>query len=325
MEEITKDEFIEYITSKKTYFINRLGGSDYKAYILYQNEKVDLNYLIKYLSIWNGYYDNSQDKNIRFKNISRFFEELIKIYKNNTLSYNACNFIKYNPQFEKENNLKFISYHDINEGHYFFKKVLLKKYFKKILIISPFTKLIKSQIPKLNKLYNENNIELEFIFLNTYITYYNEDNNTYIDAPHGNFFETLQEYQTKINNIDFDIALLSCGTYAHFIGEHIKSINKKAFYVGGILPLWFGIYGDVYIKNPHANWFNNYKNCIFNKHTIEHSKKTLESLNSYLYNEYKYEEIIKTFDYKNYEALDYSYEEALLYHICKTFFKKNVI
>ena len=288
----------------------------------YKNGNVDLNYLIKYVSIWNGYYDNSNNNDIRIQNICRYFEELIKIYKNNKLSYNACDFIKNNPEYDIENDLMYISYHLINEGKSFMKNIVLKNMFKKVLIVSPFADLIKKQIPKLNKLYNQENIEVEFIFLKTYITYYNEDTDTYIDIPHNNFFETVEEYKSKINNLDFDIALLSCGTYSHFIGEYIKSINKKSYYVGGILPLWFGIYGDLYIKTPYANWFDNYKNCVLNKSDIQHSKKTLESLNSYLYNEYKYEEIIKNFDYKNYELLDYSHEEALLYHICKYYEKQ---
>jgi len=50
-----------------------------------------------------------------------------------------------------------------------------------------------------------------------------------MNIPHSNFFETVEYYKEEINKIDFDIALLACGSYAHFIGEYVKTIGKKPF------------------------------------------------------------------------------------------------
>lgn len=89
-----------------------------------------------------------------------------------------------------------------------------------------------------------------------------------------------------IKNIDFDVALLSCGTYAHFLGEYIKNIGKKSIYIGGVLPLHFGIFGDRYIGRYYQYFDYNY--CILNGYSIDHNHDK-ESLNDYLYNKNKYD------------------------------------
>ena len=47
-----------------------------------------------------------------------------------------------------------------------------------------------------------------------------------------------------ISNIDFDIALLGCGSYGLPLCDYIKiKLNKSAVYIGGGLQLYFGIKG----------------------------------------------------------------------------------
>ena len=47
----------------------------------------------------------------------------------------------------------------------------------------------------------------------------------------------------KIEN-EFDVALCSCGGYGNPICSYIYSLNKSAIYVGGVLQMYFGIYGN---------------------------------------------------------------------------------
>jgi hypothetical protein len=309
---ITIDEFNDYLDTTDAFFINRLGGSDFKSYKKFLECKNNIDTIINYLSIWNGYYDTSTNYKQRKLNLINFYNNLFFIYRNNKISYNACYFIEQNNNFVSDLNTKYIDYHFINESKYFFENILIKKYNnKKILIVSPFVDLIKQQTLKLNKLYNNDDINFEFVYLQTIITYLNEDTNQYINIPHNNFFETIEYYKNEISKLDFDVALLGCGTYAHFIGEHIKNIGKKAFYVGGVLQVFFGVYGDLHLKNKRYHWFDlNY--CCVNKFDVKHSPKTLESCNSYIYNEYKYNDIIKTFNYD--DTLD-NYDGAFISHI----------
>ena len=89
-EEISIQEFIEYL-NKDSYFINRLGGSDIKAYLKYKNDKKNYEQYITYISEWNGYYDLAKDEKIRKENLDKYFESLCDIYKNNKCVTNACN------------------------------------------------------------------------------------------------------------------------------------------------------------------------------------------------------------------------------------------
>ena len=41
----------------------------------------------------------------------------------------------------------------------------------------------------------------------------------------------------------FDVALLSCGGYGILILDYLTKIGKSAIYVGGVLQMYFGIYG----------------------------------------------------------------------------------
>ena len=68
--------------------------------------------------------------------------------------------------------------------------------------------------------------------------------------PHDNWFSTLKALKSAISKKAFDIALLSCGSYAIPLGEHVKlELGRKAIYVGGVLQLYFGIMGRRY-DNP---------------------------------------------------------------------------
>jgi hypothetical protein len=59
--------------------------------------------------------------------------------------------------------------------------------------------------------------------------------------------------KAEVSERDFDIALLACGAFGHPLCAHIKSIGRKAVYMGGELQLMFGVYGDRWVGNPVIN------------------------------------------------------------------------
>ena len=76
--------------------------------------------------------------------------------------------------------------------------------------------------------------------------------------PHDNWLETYNYLKSEINEIEFDVALLSCGCYGHPLCSYIYStLNKSAFYIGGRLQLCFGILGSRWIKRPEVEPFIN--------------------------------------------------------------------
>lgn len=287
-------------------FLNRFGGTDfnlmyntiYKKNITINELNVD--YYVNHLQEWNGYYDYTNNKNLKLNNLLNFLKKLDDIYRNNKFNTVACfdPNIKYIDYFSEINNLYFC-YHKYFENVDIFLKIFQKICNKKkILIINSFTDLIESQITNLNKLYNNKFfLNCEFKFIKTPLCY-KESISTETDIKE-NFFELVDYLCDKINKIDYDIALLGCGTYAHFLGEFIKNKNKKAIYIGGILPAYFGIIQDRHIKqNKYPLYFN--FNFIKTNIIYEHEKKqNRESLSDYLYHEFFYREVLIKFNSNN--------------------------
>jgi hypothetical protein len=47
----------------------------------------------------------------------------------------------------------------------------------------------------------------------------------------------------------FDVALVSCGGYGNLVCSQIYKMNKSAIYVGGVLQMFFGVYGSRWEKD----------------------------------------------------------------------------
>jgi hypothetical protein len=138
----------------------------------------------------------------------------------------------------------------------FVEKLLLDKYTlyrafeteligKTVLVISPFSRSILANFGSKREFFrNYQYPDFNLVTLNTPITYSGLPRNSY---PHDSWFETLDALKTSTLSLEFDIALLSCGSYAGPLGLHIESmLGKQAIYVGGVLQLYFGIMGRRY-------------------------------------------------------------------------------
>ena len=80
--------------------------------------------------------------------------------------------------------------------------------------------------------------------LNTSITY-NSSIDDLSNIKTENFHEECEALKNKLKGLDFDIAFLSCGSYAMPLGSFIKNeLNKQSIYIGGALNVIFGIYGE---------------------------------------------------------------------------------
>lgn len=58
--------------------------------------------------------------------------------------------------------------------------------------------------------------------------------------------EEMKLFQNKLDLMkdDYDVALVSCGGYGNLVCNYIYEVhNKSAIYVGGVLQMYFGIYG----------------------------------------------------------------------------------
>jgi hypothetical protein len=134
---------------------------------------------------------------------------------------------------------------------------------KKVLFISPFSKSIQYQYQRKDKLLNNYILpDFQLLTYNTPITYNNQDGNI-INVPTNNWFEQCELMANEISKIDFDIAFLSCGSYALYLGDFIaEKLGKTSFYLGGILNVIFNIAGARYNNNEYFRNFMNMSNQI---------------------------------------------------------------
>lgn len=110
---------------------------------------------------------------------------------------------------------------------------------KKVLIISPFKDTIDNQLLVKDLIWKNKDILPDA----DYITYKSVQS-IGGKGPHYSWYESFNIMCNDISNIDFDIALLGCGSYGLPLSDFIKSkLNKSSIYIGGGLQLYFGIMG----------------------------------------------------------------------------------
>lgn len=115
---------------------------------------------------------------------------------------------------------------------------------KKVLVIHPFEDSIRQNYLNKEKLFKNKSFLPEFDLLTLKSVQSIAGNKT----EYINWFEALASMQNRIEQIDFDIALIGAGAYGLPLGAYVKSIGKKAVHVGGILQLFFGIKGKAWNK-----------------------------------------------------------------------------
>lgn len=302
----------ELLAKDEPIFINRLGGSD--ARIMFENFRnkngvkslspISVDDAIRYISIKNGYYDTSKDPLTRQNNLFTFFEKLDECYRSNPYQSAACicanpNNPAYRPVFDyfKDQKGFYFGYKAIENTVNFLKSFQIFSKGKKLLLVNPFVNNIRDQIPRLKQLYaGKIDVDCIFKYLETPITYYDLKIG-YMNIPHNNFLETADYLCKQIDAEDYDIALLGCGSYAHLLGEHIKRRGKKAIYIGGVLPAYFGLISDRAISSHAFPSFFDFRYVVpigGIKHTFD---KYQESLSTYLYHEERYFAIVGLYNF----------------------------
>lgn len=124
---------------------------------------------------------------------------------------------------------------------------------KKILIISPFKDTIDVQLLNKDKIWDNTQVLPDA----TYITY-KSIQSIGGQGPDSNWYESFEKMCKDISNIDFDIALLGCGSYGLPLSNFIKTkLQLSAIYVGGGLQLYFGIKGKRWDNSPDITKFYN--------------------------------------------------------------------
>lgn len=113
----------------------------------------------------------------------------------------------------------------------------------RLLIISPFADLFKKQIENQERFYGKNVfIDCSFVFLKPPMTQGT--------SPARPYDVELDDFMVKVEAIKdgFDVALCSCGGYGNPLLKRLYQIGKSAIYVGGVLQMYFGVYGNRWLN-----------------------------------------------------------------------------
>lgn len=115
---------------------------------------------------------------------------------------------------------------------------------KRILIISAFIDSIKKKIPIRKKIYGIDLFpDCEFVFLKPPQTH-GKNKSRKLEVEFNDFVKRIDAIKDS-----FDVALCSCGGYGNPICGAIYDMGKSAIYVGGVLQMYFGIYGERWVRD----------------------------------------------------------------------------
>ena len=114
---------------------------------------------------------------------------------------------------------------------------------KRVLIISPFADSFKEKVDIREKIYGIDlfpECELSFI----------KPPQTQGANSSREFDVELKEFVGELEKIKdtFDIALCSCGGYGNLVCSELFDMGKSAIYVGGVLQMYFGVYGARWLR-----------------------------------------------------------------------------
>lgn len=271
----SNEYIINLIKSNKPFFISRVGiGSE--TYSTYHYETTGT--IGRYETLDNNagiYYKNEAD----IKRYNTYYSNALK--NSDALACWTDNVLKEQFYFIQKYKLPKLDYRVIEPFYQIEKNIIPFTHYlndKKILIISPFIDSFIEQMDKQFKIYKNTNIFLpkqKFVYYKSL----NTSAGNRIEN-HANWMHTYLQMIKEIKELDFDVALVSCGGYGlpicNYIKEHMK---KSSIYVGGGLQLFFGVIGNRWLSDPawRQRIFESPSEFIRPKETQKNSEKVENS------------------------------------------------
>ena len=258
-----KQVFRDLLTSDTPSWIGRNGGSD-TDFVEHWDGKTFAHPNVDLMRRLNGYYDRSSS----VENLHRFRQ----MYLDSSRATDLCT-VHMSSIFGKSldgeeyavNKLKYVYGVDrimcwrfIENCTYFLESFQEWGEGKKILVVSPFSRSINHQTSA-DRVGNLHKPQFQFpnctfVTLDTPITYNTNswECDSRRDTEAENWFDTAEQIFEKIKAVAFDVAWLSCGSYAMYLGPRIKKeLGKHSIYVGGMVNLFFNLYNFRYSSTGH--------------------------------------------------------------------------
>jgi hypothetical protein len=133
---------------------------------------------------------------------------------------------------------------------------------KRVLVIHPFSKTIQSQYTRREKIFNNHRVLPEFEL----ICYKSIQTIGFETHGYENWISALEKMKKDISKIDFEIAIIGCGSYGLPLAAFVKMIGKSAIHLGGATQILFGIKGSRWDKMPNIS-------CLYNEYWVRPSEE----------------------------------------------------
>lgn len=133
---------------------------------------------------------------------------------------------------------------------------------RNVLVISPFSETIKKQYEKKDLIWTNKllpNFNLHTIYHPTSKGISNEKQN-----PYASWEIMVNDICEKMDNIDFDVAIIGTGASSLILASHAKKLGKIGIHLGGALQILFGIKGK---RWEESNFLKN----VYNKSWVRPS------------------------------------------------------
>jgi hypothetical protein len=255
--------FSALLCAPEPVFVGRIGGSDYE---LARDRLVDrhafeaperFSWALDQARSLNGYFDLDS----RYETFDRYLAWLTDCYRRaDCLTYAGAYLIgrfRLNG-FERRDmkmldlvchGKKLIDYTFIEALSPFLRSFSTWGEGRRILVVSPLSRSVAHQSRRLDDLilgYRFPSFEL--LTYTTPITYSSEsDSAASLNVTTQSWHEECERMANEIAALEFDVALLSCGSYGMALGDFVRhELGRKAVYLGGMLNVMFNIYGERY-------------------------------------------------------------------------------
>lgn len=235
----------EWIISGHSFMAARLGGTELNAMINYEKKGFKAsrskNEAIHLLVNYSGFFpDNSKelDKFCGLMYVSCKSLDLLGVWNNYMEDYIVFRYCS--------NCL--IAHLQGLEPWYVSKPWTAALKGKKVLVLHPFEKTIRSQYNRREKLFPGTDILPEFGELYTVKAVQTLTGKR--DPRFSSWFEALDWMFEEAMKYDFDLAIIGCGAYGFPLAARIKEAGRQAVHMGGATQLLFGIKGKRWDTHP---------------------------------------------------------------------------
>lgn len=113
------------------------------------------------------------------------------------------------------------------------------------LVVSPFVKTMKHQLPYLRQVHDLNGeVSIDWMHISKTCQFVRCPFQSHLESsPYECWEEGLEKLASEVTSKEFDVALIGAGAWSLPLGRRIKQMGKCAIHMGGEMQLLFGIKG----------------------------------------------------------------------------------